>query len=583
MNNAAASIGKEVQQSPFSKKFLLLLSLRWILAYVLVTLFTGSFFMADTVDYVTSALRHEQGAYYEFWDFRHLFWRPLGWFLFHVLKSWVPSANEADARASITLIFLSLNWIAGLFSLLLLFAFLSRRCHKWWAVEFATLCFLLSQGFLNYVHSGSSYIPGLALLTLGVYLITRGADELPSTWAEFSAALALALAVCLWFPYVFAVPGILALPLFQARRNWRFSLETAIFCLLLGVAGYGLVIIHLGIHTVPDLLHWINSGAGDVAGVRGLNRAVFGLARSFLNMGDDGVLYKRFLLHDPYNPVPLAALVRVSLFKIGLFYLLLLLVTVQLWRSVAGRRVMALCVAASAPVFVFALFWYGGDVERYLPLYPFFFLGLAFALGHDKSPALLKWMSVAYLLTAAIVNLAAMSQSTLRIQQNAAEDRVRDLLQILRPGSRIVVVDIHDELVNFYRTFPLNPVNRGRRLVIYAVLNPGTPQTDYWQQELASTVFSIWSGQGDVWVSKRVFYLSPRRNWSWVEGSDPHLTWNVFHKFFSQFDFGDPVGGEDGFVLLPPTKKNCEILSAQQQSKKTNSVGRVTPDSTRRR
>jgi hypothetical protein len=62
--------------------------------------------MADTVDYVRSAYLHDQVINWAFWDFRHLLWRPLGWLLFHVLKPWVASGTEADARADITIIFL---------------------------------------------------------------------------------------------------------------------------------------------------------------------------------------------------------------------------------------------------------------------------------------------------------------------------------------------------------------------------------------------------------------------------------------------------------------------------------------------
>jgi hypothetical protein len=71
-----------------------------------LTLLSRHVRMADTVDYVRSAYLHDQVINWAFWDFRHLLWRPLGWLLFHVLKPWVASGTEADARADITIIFL---------------------------------------------------------------------------------------------------------------------------------------------------------------------------------------------------------------------------------------------------------------------------------------------------------------------------------------------------------------------------------------------------------------------------------------------------------------------------------------------
>jgi len=102
-----------------------------------------------------------------------------------------------------------------------------------------------------------------------------------------------------------------------------------------------------------------------VAGVRGVRRTIFGFAHSFIDLGKDGVLFKRFLLHDPYNPVSLRQLVRLSLWKLALFYAVVLAIATRLARS--GRsNVLAICALSAGPVLVFAVFWFGGDIERYL-------------------------------------------------------------------------------------------------------------------------------------------------------------------------------------------------------------------------
>ena len=246
--------------------------------------------------------------------------------------------------------------------------------------DICTLAFLCSNAFLNYIHAGSSYIPGLAFLLLRFsiclpYLL----EAQPSPWRPAWAAGALALAVFLWVPYIFAVPGALATPLFHRhdqRSSWVLAFRATIDCLIMGVVCYGLVLAWLGIFTPAGIFRWVTAEATAIGGTSGLTRAIFGLARSFINMGDDGVLFKRFLLHDPYNPVSFFELLRASLLKLFLFYGFLMVVVTQLLRA-ANRRSLWLSLLVAAPVFGFAILWFGGDMERYLALYPVFSWPLA--------------------------------------------------------------------------------------------------------------------------------------------------------------------------------------------------------------
>ena len=72
------------------------------------------------------------------------------------------------------------------------------------------------------------------------------------------------------------------------------------------------MVAHLHLFRLQDLLTWISTASHGVDHIRGVSRAVFGFARSFVNMGRDGLLYKRFLLHDPYNPVSFGQLFQGS-------------------------------------------------------------------------------------------------------------------------------------------------------------------------------------------------------------------------------------------------------------------------------
>jgi len=533
--------------------------------------------MADTVDYVSAAYRHnpallfDQGGNYldYFWDFRHLLWRPLGWGLLHLLNSWFSPVARNEPRITVIYIFLTLNWVAGLFSLFLLRAVLRRFCSQSWAIEFSTVAFMFSLAFLNYIHSGSSYIPGLTFLLLGLYLVARSAEPGASKYLKYGAPLSLAISVCLWFPYAFAVPGALALPLLypdRSSRRWPLVWRTTIICLLIGVSAYAWVLIHQGIYTVPGIIHWVGQGASNVAGVRGVNRAVFGFAHSFIDLGKDGVLFKRFLLHDPFNPVSLRQLVvRSSLFKLALFYALLLAMVVHLARS-GKRNVLAICALSAGPVLVFAVFWFGGDIERYLPLYPAFFIAFCCAVA-DKRHGLTKILAVVFVAAAIGSDWFAVSRPALQHQQQIIADRVQDLLPLLKPFSRVVEMDIHDDLVNFSRSFPLNPINRRSNLHNYALLNPGTPQVPHWRQDFAAMVAATWNAHGDVWISQRVLATRPKANWEWIEKSDPHVMWREVPALFSQFDYGTTIGNDDGFLLLLPTPNNLSIVDSLRSQK----------------
>jgi hypothetical protein len=540
------------------------IALAWTGIYSLLSCLTGAFFMSDTVDYVGAVYGHDLGSNNSLWEFGHLFWRPLGWILLHSVGPWVGSFTGTDRRVEVTYLFVALNWLAGLACVLLLRAVLGRFSIRPAAANFATLAFLFSLAFLNYIHSGSSYIPGLAFLLLGFYLLSVPAPSESFALRPVWAACALALAVCLWFPYVFAVPGALATPLFHheaKKSSWAFTLRTTVYCLILGLASYGVVLAALGIVTPEAVFRWITTESREIGGVHGPARTIFGLCRSFISMGGDGVLFKRFLLHDPYNSVTMLDLLRASLSKLFLFYAFLFAMLTQLTHS-GNRKILWLCLGSATPVIVFALFWYGGDMERYLPLYPAFFFAVGYSLSTDRIPRYLTWLAGTFLLVAAFSNFGATSNFTLRQEQRRVEERMREVIPLLRPGSRVVLLDIHDELENFGRSFPFHPIVGGQMLRTFPLLNIGTLQTTHWRQDFAVVVLTNWRYGNDIWISKRILETRPHRDWNWVEGADPRATWPMIRSSFTRFDYGRSAGDEDGFLLLLPTDKNKTIIDS---------------------
>ncbi len=292
-----------------------------ILVYVFATLFTSAYFMADTADYVDSIVAHTEGRNYDFWEFGHLFWRPFGTIILIPVSKLFDSH---DKRITIDYILLAINWLAGLVSVCALHGFICRIVKLAWVCMASVLVFIFAHAFLNYSQSGSSYIPGLAMLLVGLYLVTRSRDEDKSNLlAALASGVALAGAVCLWFPYILVLPAGVAAPLLLYqfdRKGFRIAIIAAAVAGACILTAYTVVAVsQVNISSFDQLREWV-SAASHQNDVRGAARMVFGLARSFIYMGNDGVLFKRYLVGDKFNPVTLVDLFRLSLWKFIFFY-----------------------------------------------------------------------------------------------------------------------------------------------------------------------------------------------------------------------------------------------------------------------
>jgi hypothetical protein len=288
---------------------------------------------------------------------------------------------------------------------------------------------------------------------------------------------------------------------------------------------------------------------------------VFGFARSFIYLGNDGILFKRYLVGDPFNPVTALGLFRLSLWKIALFYFFIASVLINLTRSAQGRRILGLLILNGVPIIGLAVFWQGGDIERYLALYPLIFLSLACSLCVDRAIALFKYVALAFVAAMILTNATAMAKVLLDRQQEATAARGRALQPLMRPNSKVFTVTFQDDLVNFARAFPFHPVNRLGYINPYAIIALGTTQAPVWRQDFATKAKATWDQGGDVWVSRRVLSPRPRSEWKWVEGDDKNVAWTDIYLFFSQLEMNKSVGGEDGFSLLLPSERNRAFLT----------------------
>lgn len=543
------------------------LDIKWpLLAYLIASFATRAYFMGDTRDYADSIVARSVGRDYYFWEFGHVIWRPLGYLVFLISEPITPYFVGADALVQATLVLLVLSWLSGLLSVLSLHWILKRICRKRWVVLTTTIAFILTLSFLNYFHSGAPYVPGLSMVLLALCLMNTGKPDEPiGLTRSMAAALALAGAVCIWFPYVVVTPAVvLSAGILQGfdKRRLTIAIRTLMVAGALTLAVYVAVAWHIGVFTPAGFKAWVLMTSGDAASTpnKGISKTIFGFARAFVSMENDGVLFKRYLLHDPFNPITFFDLVRLSFWKILGFYLFLLAIILSLLSFSRGRRVLALLAVAGMPVLAFAIYWQGGDPERYLPLFPFLMLAVAVSLD-ETTHRILRCIVLVFLIGASGINVALLATPRLNRQQESSAARVSALLPQLKSDSMVITANWQDDLINFNRTFPFNPVNRNQNLHIGSVITPGRSDPALWRQGFLKGAEAVWNKGGDVWLSQRLFAPRPKSEWNWVEGDSPGISWTDLYKLFSQLEVGPSVGGEDGFVLLLLSEQNKEILS----------------------
>ncbi|MEW6131085.1 MAG: hypothetical protein AB1757_28905 [Acidobacteriota bacterium] len=531
--------------------------------YLLATILTDAFFMGDTIDYAYSAITG-----IEFWEFGHLLWRPMGWALFQIFHPVTEKLVGANPRTEITLLFIVVNWLAGLTGVLLLRAFLYRFIKQTWVINLTTIAFIFSQAFLNYSQSGSSYVPGLTMLILGFYLMT--ADYPDYGWQPaLGAGVALALAFCFWGIYLWGIPAALLSPLILFefnKRTLRFVLIAAVSCALATALIYLSVLWHLGITNVEGAKNWV-SASSQLMKVTSLSRVAFGIPRSLINLGNDGILFKRFLLKDPFNPVSVSDLFFHSLWKLLFFYGAIFLVVITLIRSRTGRRVLALLAINTLTIGAFAMFVDGSAVERYFPLYPTLFLAIGFALATEQLKRPVKFFILGFVIFMIAVNYGAMANWQLNARQDAAAKRLSPLLKDSSTPPLIFTVNQQDELVNFSRSFPFHSLNQSANLNVRPLLFINMTQVDRWREEFAEGALETWKQNGEAWISMRALQEQPVSEWNWVEGEDKRIDWRAIPKFISQFELGQTAGGDDGFIKLENSTANQAKLQSFIPSK----------------
>ena len=531
-----------------------------VTTYIAATLATSANWMGDTVDYVESIVQFSRGVDHWMWDFAHLLWRPLGWVLSSVFAPITRIFVGENEHLNVMLTLNSVSWLAGLLCVICIHSLTRHVSGRVWIANVIAVSFVFTQTFLNWAQAGSAYVPGLALLLAGLHILMTRPEG--NTRRSVLAGAALAGAVCIWVPYLLVVPAAVLAPLCFfgfTRERFRFAIQTAVaFSLVTGFT-YLAVIVGLRLRTLDEVRAWIAS-SGHGIDYSGAKRMVFGFARSFMNLGNDGLLFKRYLLGDPYNPVSLGQLFGATLWKLALVYLFAGSLMINLVFSPRNRRILALFIINSVPVMVLAFFFASSEPERYLPLFPMLFIALASCLSGPSR--IFRAITFVFLAVMIVTNSASVLKPILDRKQEATVARVHDLLPRLNDRTLVFAATYQDDLMIFSRTYPFHPVNRSGRLHLSALVSPGTSWNLHWAEDFASRVLATWKEGGATWISKRALSQRPLPEWNWAEGDDHRVSWKDFPLLFSHLDLGESVGGGDGFVQLLPSPKNEQFLSS---------------------
>jgi hypothetical protein len=536
---------------------------RWLMpalalvVYAVLLLLTRTLDQGDTSVYADSLVNHLQGRRVAMWEFGHAIWRPLAYAVFALVHSDAAVVTDGVLYGEAVRVLTGMSVLGGALAVVAFQSWLRRLGVSRGVAFGATAAFTAASAFLGYAQTGSSYIPALAMLLVGL-LAVASEDTLSDRRMVVVASVAFASAVLLWFPMVLAVPASAISMLIlrgDSPRRRRVALTVCVVSGLITLAVYVPIAALGGVRSVEGFRTWVQESTHDIRGIGGLQRAIVGFARSLANMDRLGLVAKRHLIGDPFNPATMADVARAGLVRLVLLYALLGAMVLVLARRRPTRRALWLLAATAIPVVGFALKWQAGDLERYLPLYPAIFFAIALALmlltGRTRIAA-----SAAVAVAFVTLNVPPISRARANAECALLSARLASVPR--REGKPTVILTPHelDEISTYRNRCPRADLLKARTPpTAFGLVMANNEKAVAWRDTLAARADRAWSSGGRLWVSRRAFVATPLPTWKWAEGDDPRLHWKDFPAFFGQLDVGPSVGGEDGFVEVLPTAR----------------------------
>lgn len=538
---------------------------------VLILLLTRAIELGDTPAYASDMVNYlgksPFGRGNTLWEFGHLLWRPLGWLLLTLTSPLLSRLTTWTPMMQAEFLLIVVSTVCALASIVMWHAIVLRAGGSKGIAFLVAVAMACSHGFLLYAHSGCAYVPGLTFLTASLYLLLMRRTK--------SAACLYALAVLTWLPYVFAGAGLLILaawpfeseshsmPMNFAHAAGRRAVQFFAVSAVIVVVVYGAAAWARQISSVAEAKDWVAAaGHGSAPGMK-IVRVVTGLPRSLFYLGKDGILYKRYLWHDPYAPVTLRGIIGASLWKLAAFYLFVVCLLYELVRRPRSVWMLLVFCAGVAPIIFFAVVIFEpSSPERFLPAFPFLLVALAWSLRDVATRRRVTQLFIGgFLVTVILTNGYSFAAPRVDAQNSAQLARVADLRGRLTAAGMAMVTTNQDDLEPTLNRLAFDRINRPTPLLIYDIVEPGNVRVQEWRGQFAAWSLKIWRNGGDVWVSKRVWSARPAPSWNWAEGDDPRISWKELPQFFATLSTDADSGGPDGFRRIAHSEANLALLT----------------------
>jgi len=548
------------------------------LAYGALICFTKPITWGDTIVYAHQIANYSRGILgrHRFWEFGHLLWRPIGYLIWRLGQPYwshqFAGSQPLQIYAALRLGNLVLGYVAALASFGIAWK-ISRSIIAGALVASAFLCW---NPFINYFQSGTAYVPGLSMQLIGTYLLLADSGEC-SRGRAWLAGIALALSVCLWFPYAFGLPGIFLLAylwkkpdsepnrtLSRTRLCWLA--HAVAVCALAGIGFYAVGTSLAGVRSVQEFRTWVAEAGHDFQPQKKYLRVATGLPRGLVELSQDGMLLKRLILKDLYNPASVYDLLHTSLWKLLLFYAGMagLIWSLSLDRD-ARPVLLPLLLSGGLLLFFAVVLFEPSQPERWMFGFSVLLPAIAFAFRKDRVSATRAIPLGIFLSAICLTNIVAYATPSEPGADNPTVSRIVALKPWLAPHSIVTLLSFGDGISLFVERFPFHPLNplfRTEAMQFYFLTEPGSANSPRWRENFAARGLKSWQENGDIWISKRLLASRPWSEWGWVESDDPYLKWRDIATFFAGYTFDGDVGGTDGFLRIARAPTNQKLLAA---------------------
>lgn len=289
-------------------------------------------------------------------------------------------------------------------------------------------------------------------------------------------------------------------------------------------------------------------------------RAVSGCPRLLIELGSTGTLLKRFTFKDPYNPVS-AALVRLVLWRIVVFYMFAASAVLLALRSPRGRPFLWLLALAGLPMLYFAIFLFEpSSPERFLPVLPFLLLTISASWdAAGKFANALRSVIVLFACLLPIINWPSFA-GRFSTEGGRAHAQLDEFRRNARPNDILATVLLQEPVNALVNQDLFDPINRPAPARTFWMVNVADARAARWREDFASLVRQTWHEGNSVWIVKSALVEHPDPRSAWVEGDNPTVHWAEIPAFLRTLSYDAETPGSGGFARIRRSLENEAAL-----------------------